>query len=56
MFIPDPKIFHPGSRVKKIPASASNNLRFETQKNCFEALEILSGMFFLPDPDPGSGS
>jgi hypothetical protein len=34
-----PNIFHPGSRVKKIPgsasASASNNLSILTQKNEF---------------------
>jgi hypothetical protein len=32
MFIPDPNFFHHGSRVKRIPASASKNLSILTQK------------------------
>jgi hypothetical protein len=44
MFIPDPNIFHPGSRVKKIPgsgsASASKNLSILTQKIVFKLPEI----------------
>jgi hypothetical protein len=57
MFISDPDFFHPGSRVKKIPGSASTskNLRILTPRIVSKLSEILSGMF-IPDTDSGSGS
>jgi hypothetical protein len=56
MFISDPNFFHPGSRDKKIPGSASTskNLSIVTPKTVSELSEI-SGMF-NPDADSGSGS
>jgi hypothetical protein len=60
MFISDPNYFHLGSRVKKIPGSASTskNLSIVTPKIVSKLSEILSGMFildfdFLPIPDSG---
>jgi hypothetical protein len=42
MFIPDPNFFHPGSRAKKIPgsASASKNYSILTQKILSKFSEI----------------
>ncbi len=54
----DPNLFHPGTRVEKIPgsgsASASKNFSILTPKIVSKLSEILSGMF-IPDPDPGYG-
>ncbi len=61
--IPNTNIFHHGSRVKKIPGSASKNLSIITQKIVSNLSEIWAKMF-IPDPDldfylsriPDSGS
>jgi hypothetical protein len=37
---PDPNFFHPGSRVKRVLASASKNLSFSTQKIVSKLSEI----------------
>jgi hypothetical protein len=67
-FISDPgyELFHPGSRVKKVPdpgsgfGSASKNFDIFNPKNCSYALGKMildvhpgSGYFFpIPDPNP----
>jgi hypothetical protein len=57
MFIPDTNFFHPGSRVKKNPGSASNTVGILTQKivsklskTCSSRIRILR---FYPSRIPG---
>jgi hypothetical protein len=49
MFIPVPNFFHPGSRVKKIPGSASKNLSIYLKK-FFKAIGNM-----IRDVHPGIG-
>jgi hypothetical protein len=65
MFIPDPNIFHPGSRKIPDPESASKNLSIFNPKYCFYARKYdpeCSSWIRIPDPEidflpiPDSGS